>query len=126
MANRLEKIAGYDEQIAQLMNRKKQEMQKHKAEERKARTRRLIQRGAILEGFIPEAETYSEDEIQAFLKETLATKFAKDAMRRIKPTAPPRAETKADSTDNTPAKTETSQQSAPALSGVDGGATGTG
>ena len=126
MANRLEKIASYEEQIAQLMNRKKQEMQKHKAEERKARTRRLIQRGAILEGFIHEAETYSEDEIQAFLKETLATKFAKDAMRRIKPAAPPRAETKTDSTDNTPAKIETSQQSAPALSGVDGGATGTG
>jgi len=122
----LEKIAGYDEQITQLMNRKKQEMQKHKQEERKARTRRLIQRGAILEGFIPDPETYTEDEIKAFLKETLATKFAKDALRRIKPSAPPRAETRADSTDKTPTKTETSPQSAPALSGVDGGAAGTG
>jgi len=124
---RLDKIANYDEQIAQLMNRKKQEMQKYKAEERKARTRRLIQRGAILEGFIPDAETYTEDEIQIFLKETLATKFARDALRRIKPAtantpAPPRAETRADSTDKPPAKTATSQQAAPALSGGDGGA----
>ena len=118
----LEKIAGYDEQITQLMNRKKQEMQKHKQAERKARTRRLIQRGAILEGFIPDAETYTEDEIKVFLKETLATKFAKDALRRIKPTAPPKAETRADSTDKTPPKTDTSQQAAPAHSGGDGGA----
>jgi vacuolar-type H+-ATPase subunit I/STV1 len=131
MANRLEKIASYEEQIAQLMNRKKQEMQKHKQEERKARTRRLIQRGAILEGFIPEAETYTEDEIQAALKETIGSDFGRKALRRAKQatantTAPPRAETKTDSTDNAPAKTEASQQSAPALSGVDGGATGTG
>ena len=126
---RLDKIASYDDQIAQLINRKKQEMQKHKAEERKARTRRLIQRGAILEGFIPEAETYTEDEIQTFLKETLATKFARDALRRIKPATannatPPKAETQIDSTDKAPAKTATAQQEAanPALSGGDGGA----
>jgi len=124
MANRLERIASYDDQIAQLINRKKQEMQKHKAEERKARTRRLIQRGAILEGFIPEAETYTEDEIQIFLKETLATKFARDALRRIRPATPPKAETRADSTDTAPAKTATAQQEAanPALSGGVGGA----
>ena len=126
MANRLERIASYDDQIAQLINRKKQEMQKHKAEERKARTRRLIQRGAILEGFIPEAEAYTEDEIQAFLKETLATKFARDALRRIKPatannTAPPKAETKADSTDKAPANAANAQQAAPAHSGGDDG-----
>jgi len=103
--SRLEKIESYKEQMEQIANRMKQEQQKHRAEERKARTRRLIERGAILEGFIPNAETYTEDEIQAFLKETLATKFAKDALRRIKPTTPPRAETKAGSTDKAPAET---------------------
>ena len=122
----LEKIESYDEQIAQLMNRKKQEMQKHKQAERKARTRRLIQRGAILEGFIPDAETYTEDEIQTFLKETLATKFARDALRRIKPATPPKTETRTDSTDKTPPNTATAQQAAPAHSGGDGGATRTG
>ena len=117
----LEKIAGYDDQIAQLLNRKKQEMQKHKQAERKARTRRLIQRGAILEGFIPDPETYSEEQIQAFLKETLATKFAKDALRRIKPTAPPKVETKPNSTDKAPVQNPRSPQAAPAHSGGDGG-----
>ena len=36
-------------------------------EERKARTRRLIQRGAIAEAFIPDAENHSNDEIQEIL-----------------------------------------------------------
>ena len=124
--SRLDKIASYKEQMEQIANRMKQEQQKHRAEERKARTRGLIERGAILEGFIPDPETYTEDEIQAFLKETLATKFAKDALRRIKPTAPPKVETKANSTDKAPAETENAQQAAPALSGGDGGARETG
>jgi len=123
---KLERAAALDEQIAQLANQKKKLLQQHREAERKARTRRLIQRGAILEGFIPEAKTYTEDEIQTFLKETLATKFARDALRRIRPatannTAPPKAETKTDSTDTAPAKTETAQQAAPAHSGGDGG-----
>jgi hypothetical protein len=119
---KLERAAAIDEQMTQLANQKKKLLQQHREAERKARTRRLIQRGAILEGFIPDPETYTEDEIQAFLKETLATKFAKDALRRIKPTAPPKAETRADSTDKTPPKTVMSPQAAPAHSGGDGGA----
>ena len=122
----VEKIASVEDKIKQLENQRKQLIQKQKADERKARTRRLIQRGAILEGFIPDPETYSEDEIQAFLKETLATKFAKDALRRIKPIAPPKAETKPNSTDKAPAQNPTSPQAAPAHSGGDGGATRTG
>jgi len=127
----LEKIAGYDDQITQLMNRKKQEMQKHKQAERKARTRRLIQRGAILEGFIAEAETYTEDEIQAALKETIGSDYGRKALRRAKQAtannaAPPKAETKTDSTNKAPANTATAQQSAPAHSDGDGGATRTG
>ena len=98
---RLDKIASYDEQIAQLMNRKKQEMQKHKAEERKARTRRLIERGAILESFIPNADTLTGEQVKALLQEAFDT-------------APP------------PAKTATAQQAAPAPSGGDGGADGRG
>ena len=91
--SRLDKIASYEEQIAELTNRKKQEMQKHRTEERKARTRRLIERGAILEGFIPNAETLTGEQVKALLQEAFDT-------------AP------------TPAKTKTSAQgSAPAPSG---------
>jgi len=99
--SRLDKIASYEEQIAELNNRKKQEMQKHKAEERKARTRRLIERGAILESFIPNADTLTGEQVKTLLQEAFDT-------------APP------------PAKTTTAQQAAPAPSGGDGGASGRG
>ena len=81
----LEKIAGYDEQITQLMNRKKQEMQKHKQAERKARDHRLIQRGAILESLIPNPEIYTNDEIKVFLKKTVGSSFAKRVLAELKP-----------------------------------------
>jgi len=80
---RLDRIARYEEQIAELHNRRKQELQKHREADRKARTRRLIERGAILEAFIPDAETYTEEQVEAFLKETLATDFARRALRRL-------------------------------------------
>ena len=107
---KLERIATIDEQIAQLANQKKQLQQKHKADERKARTRRLIQRGAILESFIPEAETYTEEEIQAALKETIGSDYGQKALRRAK---------LSHSTDKAPVKPATAQQSAPATSGRD-------
>ena len=82
---KIERIASIEEQIAQLENQRKQLVQKHKEDERKARTRRLIQRGAILEGFIPEPETYTEEQIQTLLRETLNTDYARKALRRIRP-----------------------------------------
>ena len=113
-----ERIDSIGERIAQLENQRKQLIQKQKEDERKARTRRLIQRGAILEGFIPDAETYTEDEIQTFLKETLATDFARKALRRLKP--PQQKET-------APAKpTTTPQGTAPAPAGESGCTEGTG
>jgi len=127
---KLERIATLDEQIAQLSNQKKQLQQKHKADERKARTRRLIQRGAILEGFIPEAETYTEEQIQAFLKETLNTDYARKALRRLNPTqGGETATTKPETAPQgkatlAPAKAEAAQQEAadPAPVGAGGGA----
>ncbi|MCL2562709.1 MAG: DUF3847 domain-containing protein [Oscillospiraceae bacterium] len=126
-----ERIASIEDKIAQLENQRKQLVQQQKADERKARTRRLIQRGAMLEGFIPDAETYTEDEIQAFLKETIGTDFARRALRKIQHaaahnTAPQKVATKTDSTNKALANTATTQQAAPTLTGGDGRATGTG
>lgn len=74
--NKTDKIATIEDKIKQLENQHKQLIQKQKSDERKARTRRLIQRGAILESVIPNAETYTEEEIGAFLRQTLLTEFA--------------------------------------------------
>ena len=54
-------------EIRQLENRKKILENKHRNEERKARTRRLIERGAILEGIFPLAPNLSSAEVKAFL-----------------------------------------------------------
>ena len=54
-------------EIRQLENRQKILENKLRNEERKARTRRLIERGAILEGVFPLAPSLSGAEVKTFL-----------------------------------------------------------
>ena len=54
-------------EIRQLENRQKILQNKQRNEERKARTRRLIERGAILEGIFPLAPGLPGIEVKAFL-----------------------------------------------------------
>ena len=54
-------------EIRQLENRQKILENKQRNEERKARTRRLIEHGAILEGVFPLAPDLSGEEVKAFL-----------------------------------------------------------
>ena len=62
-----EKISNIDLEIEQLKNRKREITQRHKAEERKARTKRLIERGAILESLIPASDTLTNDDVKQIL-----------------------------------------------------------
>ncbi len=48
-----------------------------KQADRKARTKRLIERGAILESLISGADTFTNDQIKAFLEKTIATEHAR-------------------------------------------------
>ena len=54
-------------EIRQLENRQKILENKQRNEERKARTRRLIERGAVLEGIFPLAPDLPGVEVKAFL-----------------------------------------------------------
>ena len=54
-------------EIRQLENRQKILLNKKADAERKARTRRLIERGAILENVFPAAVTMTGEEVKAFL-----------------------------------------------------------
>ena len=54
-------------EIRQRENRQKILENKQRNEERKARTRRLIERGAVLEGIFPLAADLSGVEVKAFL-----------------------------------------------------------
>ena len=60
-------IEGGKKKIRQLENRQKILENKQRNEERKARTRRLIERGAILEGVFPLAPDLPGVEVKAFL-----------------------------------------------------------
>ena len=116
--NRLDKIAGIDEQIIQLMNRKKQEMQKHKAEERKARTKRLCSRMGLIEKMLPETVTLTDEQFQTFLEKAVANDYGRRTLAKLVP--PDSDKSKSEQTKSSP------QDSAPAPAGVDDCTEGTG
>lgn len=77
------KLEQLDQRIKQLENQKKAILKREKEKERKARTRRLIQMGAIAEQYFSEFETpeqfesylkYNEKLIKSFKKEVIEIK----------------------------------------------------
>ena len=80
---RLEKIEGIKTQIAQLENERKRLMNAQKEADRKARTKRLIERGAILESLVPNADNFTNEQIKAFLEKTVTSDFAKRILDEI-------------------------------------------
>ena len=79
-----ERITEIESQITQLENQRKKLMQEQKEAEHKARTKRLIERGAILESLIAEADTLTNEQIKAFLEETVKTADAKKVLANLK------------------------------------------
>jgi hypothetical protein len=79
-----ERIAGIEEQIAQLENRRRELMQKNKERERKARTRRLIERGAIVESVIGGTDELTGDGFKAFMEKIATTPEARRALEEAK------------------------------------------
>ena len=84
MTNKTEKIISIEERIAQLENQRKQLIQKQKADERKARTKRLIERGAILESLIDGAEELTNDQISHILKCTVGSSYGDKIITQTK------------------------------------------
>ena len=58
-------------------------LQRHKSEERKKRTKRLIERGAIVESLIPEPEALTNEQVQSFLMKTIQTEFARRILKEV-------------------------------------------
>jgi len=77
------KIASIEERIIQLQNQKKQEIQKQKASERKARTRRLCQRHGLLESMIPELISITDEQFKLFLEKAVCNAYGRDILRKI-------------------------------------------
>jgi hypothetical protein len=69
-----EQIANVKEDIKQSGNRLKLLNQKQKEQERKDRTKRLIERGAILESLIDGAAELDNEQIKAILQTALSSR----------------------------------------------------
>jgi len=80
---RLEKIADYEEQIAQIRSKQKQERQKQSKEERTARTRRLCLRHGLLEKMLPEIITITDEQFQTFLEKAVTNNYGRDILNKI-------------------------------------------
>ena len=76
-----EKIASIEQEMKQLENQRKQLLQQHKEQERKARTKRLIERGAIIESLIPGVAEMANDGFMAFLQQHLIISSAPETQR---------------------------------------------
>lgn len=63
-----------DKQLRQAKRRMEEAQARNRKKERSARTRRLIQEGAILESVFPDAEFMELEELQAFLQRELSDK----------------------------------------------------
>ncbi len=79
-----EKIAKAEEEIRQLQNKRRKLINQQKNEERKARTRRLIEQGAILESFLEQPEKYENEQIKGLLEIALQSVQAQEYLRKIR------------------------------------------
>ena len=79
----LEKIASWDEEIAQIKNKQKLERQKHNREEQKTRNHRLCKRHALLEKMLPEIINITEEQYQTFLERAVANDYGRDKLNKI-------------------------------------------
>ena len=84
MKNYNEQIAKAEAQINQLNNKKKRLISEQKQAERKKRTKRLIERGAILESIIGNAEDFSNEQLQTLLIEIFSSESVRAKIERFR------------------------------------------
>lgn len=84
MKNIDDEIQATKQQIEQLTHRQDHLVSKLKVEERKKRTRLLIERGAILESEIGNSTHFSNEQIQALLVEIFSNAETREKVERIR------------------------------------------
>ena len=84
MKNYDEQIAKAEEQINQLTNKKKRLISEQKQAERKKRTKRLIERGAILESVIGNSEDFSNEQLQTLLIEIFSSESVRAKVKNLR------------------------------------------
>ena len=91
---KIEKIAGIEEEIRQLENKRRQLVQAQKAQERKDRTKRLCRRMGLFESLVPDSIPLTEEQFKTFLEQTVATEHSRRILDGLtaQNAAPPTAE----------------------------------
>ena len=84
MKNIDEQIVKIQAQINQLTNMKKRLISEQKQAERKKRTKRLIERGAILESVIGNADNFSNEQLQTLLIEIFSSESAMAKVKNLR------------------------------------------
>ena len=84
MKNIDDEIQATQTKIEQLTHRQDRLVSKLKVEERKKQTRRLIERGAILESVIGNAEDFTNEQIQALLIEIFSSEIARAKVEKMR------------------------------------------
>lgn len=77
-------IAKIQAQINQLTNKKKRLISEQKQAERKKRTKQLIERGAILESVIGNAEELSNEQLQTLLIEIFSSESVRAKVKNLR------------------------------------------
>ena len=80
---KLEKIAGIEEEIRQLENKKKRLIQEQKEQERKDRTNRLCKRMGLFEKLLPDSITLTEEQFKTFLEQTAAAEHGRRLLEEM-------------------------------------------
>ena len=79
-----DKIDDTEERLRQLKNQEQKILKQDIIKRRKARTHRLITRGAILESLIENAEELTDEEIKILLEEAIKTKEFKETLKLMR------------------------------------------
>ena len=79
-----ERIEAKKTEMAQKRNELNLLLQKHRREERKARTHRICVRGGMLEGLLPDTIMLSDERFKTFLEKAAANKFGRDILTALK------------------------------------------
>ena len=66
-------MTGAEKKLVQAQHRLEEAQARNRVKERKARTRRLIQEGAILEKVLPEVRTIELSELEGYLSRKLGS-----------------------------------------------------
>lgn len=77
------KITTIEQKIKQLENLRKQEIQKQKIIERKARTKRLCARMGLFESMLPDSINLTDEQFKILLEKTAASDFGKRTLAKL-------------------------------------------